>query len=164
MQLDSVRELYYNERASQMALSNLVREVQELREPDPILRRIQALKVKIQKQRQEAAAQRPNNGDASDYEDGALGRRTESLTAALGLLEDKLQLMHAANNVPRLDMTRIRADVEREMATKLEVCALLAKVKVGAPLCLARARLLCFFSCLRPCVTVQCWTLVSLWH
>jgi len=45
MQLDSVRELYYNERASQMALSNLVREVQELREVDPILRRIKSLQV-----------------------------------------------------------------------------------------------------------------------
>ena len=45
LQLDSVRELYYNERASQMALSNLIREVQELREPEPILRRIKALQV-----------------------------------------------------------------------------------------------------------------------
>ena len=45
MQLDSVRELYYNERASQMALSNLVREVQELREPDSIRRRIKSLQV-----------------------------------------------------------------------------------------------------------------------
>ena len=45
MQLDSVRELYYNERASQMALSNLVREVQELRDPDAILRRIKSLQA-----------------------------------------------------------------------------------------------------------------------
>ena len=48
MQLDSVRELYYNERASQMALSNLVREVQELREPDSIRRRIKSLQVASQ--------------------------------------------------------------------------------------------------------------------
>ena len=57
--------------------------------------------------------------DASDYEDGALGRRTDSLEAALGLLEDKLHLMNAANNVPRDDINRIRADVEREMSAKI---------------------------------------------
>ena len=119
MQLDSVRELYYNERASQMALSNLVREVQELREPEAIRRRIKALQDKIKAQRQqEAAAQRPNM--ASDYEDGALGRRTDSLQAALGLLEDKLSLILAAASAPRVDMNRIRADVEREMGAKFE--------------------------------------------
>jgi len=75
LQLDSVRELYYNERASQMALSNLVREVQELRDPEAILRRIKVLQDKIQAQRQEAAAQKPSNIDSSDYEDGALARR-----------------------------------------------------------------------------------------
>ena len=46
MQLNSVRELYYNERASQMALSNLVREVKELREPHDINRRINSLRVR----------------------------------------------------------------------------------------------------------------------
>ena len=76
---------------------------------------------KIQAQRQEAAAQKPNNIDSSDYEDGALARRTDSLTAALALLEDKLHLINAANNVPRVDINRIRADVEREMAAKTEV-------------------------------------------
>jgi len=75
---------------------------------------------KINTQRQEAAANKPPRMDASDYEDGALGRRTDSLTAALGLLEDKLHLMNAASNVPRVDMHRIRADVEREMAAKME--------------------------------------------
>ena len=75
---------------------------------------------KIKSQRQEAAAQRPNNADASDYEDGALGRRTDSLEAALGLLEDKLNLINSAGSAPRVDMNRIRADVEREMSAKLE--------------------------------------------
>lgn len=45
MQLDSVRELYYNERASQMALSNLVREVVELRDPATVVARIKSLQV-----------------------------------------------------------------------------------------------------------------------
>jgi hypothetical protein len=45
MQLDSVRELYYNERASQMALSNLVREVVELRDLATVVARIKSLQV-----------------------------------------------------------------------------------------------------------------------
>ena len=38
-------------------------------------------------QRQEAASHRPSDLHSSDYEDGALARRTDSLTAALALLE-----------------------------------------------------------------------------
>ena len=57
---------------------------------------------------------------ASDYEDGALGRRTDSLQAALGLLEDKVSLILAAASAPRVDINRIRADVEREMGAKFE--------------------------------------------
>ena len=118
MQLDSVRELYYNERASQMALSNLVREVQELRDPRDIDRRIRAIQEKIRSARSEGAANQST--DASDYEDGALARRTDSLTAALGLLQDKLNLINAAGGTPRVDLNKIRGDVQRELAASHE--------------------------------------------
>ncbi len=73
-------------------------------------------KIKAQSQ---AATQRPV--DVRSEEFGALGRRTESLQAAKALLEDKLHLMKlSAHSAPRVDIDRIRADVEREVSAKLE--------------------------------------------
>lgn len=42
------------------------------------------------------------------------------MQAAKALLEDKLLLMNMSAGAPRVDIHRIRADVEREMAAKLE--------------------------------------------
>ena len=43
------------------------------------------------------------------------------MQAAKALLEDKLHLMKlSAHSAPRVDIDRIRADVEREVAAKLE--------------------------------------------
>jgi myosin heavy subunit len=47
LSLSSVRELYYNERSSQLALSNLVKEIHSLQDPDEILKRIKHLEDKI---------------------------------------------------------------------------------------------------------------------
>ena len=52
VQLGMVRQLYYNERASQLALSNLVREIHGLQDPEDIRKRIRALEDKIASQRQ----------------------------------------------------------------------------------------------------------------
>ena len=75
VQLTSVRELYYNERASQLALSNLVREVHMLKDPEEIVKRIKALEDKIQSQRQELASTAPIGQNR--LEDEGLGRRTD---------------------------------------------------------------------------------------
>lgn len=116
VQLTSVRELYYNERASQLALSNLVREVHMLKDPEEIVKRIKALEDKIQSQRQELASTAPIGQNR--FEDEGLGRRTDSLTACLALLEDKLHLLLQVQQhnqgQQRMDFSRIRSEIERE--------------------------------------------------
>eukprot|EP00288_Rhodomonas_lens_P011274 CAMPEP_0177748744 /NCGR_PEP_ID=MMETSP0484_2-20121128/32102_1 /TAXON_ID=354590 /ORGANISM="Rhodomonas lens, Strain RHODO" /LENGTH=1368 /DNA_ID=CAMNT_0019263653 /DNA_START=40 /DNA_END=4145 /DNA_ORIENTATION=- len=117
VQLGSVRELYYNERASQMALSNLVREIHALKDPEDIQKKIRSLEDKIATTKQEigAADMIGNN----KWEDEGLGRRTDSLTAACRLLEEKLALMRAARQAERgpsrADYAQVRAEVEQEL-------------------------------------------------
>jgi len=84
--------------------------------------------------------------------------RTDSLTAALALLEDKLHLINAANTVPRVDINRIRADVEREMAAKTEadVAARLRSVSVSLSLSRrAVSEFVCRWVCVCGCVCVD---------
>lgn len=96
--LNSVRELYYNERASQLALSNLVREIHALQEPDEILKRIKQLEDKIATQRRESAAHSSQRG--VQYEEEGLGRRTDSLTACMAILEEKMHLITQGSRMP----------------------------------------------------------------
>ena len=121
MQLGMVRQLYYNERSSQLALSNLVREIRALSDPQDMVKRIRALEDKIASQRQEMSAA-PVGADPAEQ---GLGHRMDSLVACLALLEEKLHLTQRAADArapvapARVDVARIRQEVEREVRAEL---------------------------------------------
>ena len=119
LNLGSVRELYYNERASQLALSNLVREIHALQEPEEILKRIKQLEDKIATQRRESVA---NKRHGAQYEEEGLGRRTDSLTACMAILEEKMHLIQQSQRMPsRADYAQIRSEIEGEYLGKLQM-------------------------------------------
>ncbi len=87
-QLSSVRELYYNERESQLALSNLVREVCEMQNEGQIIGRIQVFEAKLAADREQTYSYQQQKA-AGPPVDQALGRRIDSLSVCIRLLQDK---------------------------------------------------------------------------